>query len=109
MKSAFVPGPAATFIIDTVLGPIAIRAAGALIRQSLRCARLGTVKKASAAPGSRALANGLAQARVANFRAHQQRFNRERAEYFSATVTKLRAAIENVSVADPSDRTPPRR
>jgi len=49
------------------------------------------------------------QARVADFRAHQQRFNRERAEYFSATLTKLRAAIENVSVADPSDRTPPRR
>jgi hypothetical protein len=49
------------------------------------------------------------QARVADFRAHQQRFNRERAEYFSATLTKLRAAIETNSVADPSDRTPPRR
>jgi hypothetical protein len=49
------------------------------------------------------------QARVANFRAHQQRFNRERAEYFSATLTKLRTAIENDTVADPSDRTPPRR
>jgi hypothetical protein len=49
------------------------------------------------------------QARVADFRAHQQRFNRERAEYFNATLTKLRAAIENDSVADPSDRTPPRR
>jgi hypothetical protein len=48
-------------------------------------------------------------ARVANFRAHQQRFNREREEYFSATLTKLRTAIENDSVADPSDRTPPRR
>jgi hypothetical protein len=49
------------------------------------------------------------QARVANFRAHQQRFNRERGEYFSATLTKLRAAIENESAPDPSDRTPPRR
>jgi hypothetical protein len=49
------------------------------------------------------------QARVANFRAHQQRFNRERAEYFSATLTKLRSAIENDSAPDPSDRTPPRR
>jgi hypothetical protein len=35
------------------------------------------------------------QARVANFRAHQQRFNREREEYCSATLTKLRAAIAN--------------
>jgi hypothetical protein len=35
------------------------------------------------------------QARVANFRAHQQRFNREREEYCSATLTKLRAAIDN--------------
>jgi hypothetical protein len=49
------------------------------------------------------------QARVANFRAHQQRFNRERAEYFSATLTKLRTAIENDSAPDRSDRTPPRR
>ena len=48
-------------------------------------------------------------ARVANFRAHQQRFNRERAEYFSATLTRLRAAIENDSAPDPSDRAPPRR
>jgi len=37
------------------------------------------------------------QARVANFRAHQQRFNREREEYCSATLTKLRAAIDNAS------------
>jgi hypothetical protein len=35
------------------------------------------------------------QARVANFRAHQQRFHREREEYCSATLTKLRAAIAN--------------
>jgi hypothetical protein len=49
------------------------------------------------------------QARVANFRAHQQRFNRERAEYFSATLTKLRTAIENDTAPDRSDRTPPRR
>jgi hypothetical protein len=49
------------------------------------------------------------QARVANFRAHQQRFNREREEYFSATLTKLRTAIENDAAPDPSDRTPPRR
>ena len=35
------------------------------------------------------------QARVANFRAHQERFNREREQYCSATLTKLRAAIDN--------------
>jgi hypothetical protein len=33
------------------------------------------------------------QNRVANFRAHQQRFHRERQEYFSATLAKARAAI----------------
>jgi hypothetical protein len=49
------------------------------------------------------------QARVANFRAHQERFNRERAEYFCATLTKLRAAIESDSAPDRSDMTPPRR
>jgi len=39
------------------------------------------------------------QARVANFRAHQERFNREREEYCSATLTKLRAAIGNASAS----------
>jgi len=47
-------------------------------------------------------------ARVANFRAHQQRFTREREEYFKTTLTKVRTAIEDESAPDPSDRTPPR-
>jgi LmbE family N-acetylglucosaminyl deacetylase len=34
------------------------------------------------------------QARIASFRAHQERFNRERAEYFSATIARLRAALD---------------
>jgi hypothetical protein len=34
------------------------------------------------------------QARIASFRVHQERFNRERAEYFSATLARLRAAID---------------
>ena len=49
------------------------------------------------------------QARVANFRAHQERFNREREEYFSATLTKLRASIKNDSAPDPTDRAPRNR
>jgi hypothetical protein len=35
------------------------------------------------------------QHRVASFRAHQERFNKERAEYFSATIAKARAAIDD--------------
>ena len=34
-------------------------------------------------------------ARLASFRAHQERFNREREEYFSATLQKLRTAIKD--------------
>jgi hypothetical protein len=34
------------------------------------------------------------QARIASFRAHQDRFNRERAEYFNATLAKLRAKLQ---------------
>jgi hypothetical protein len=34
--------------------------------------------------------------RVASFRAHQQRFNREREEYFSATITKLKASMKDL-------------
>lgn len=36
------------------------------------------------------------QARIANFRKHQERFEREREEYCTATLTKLRAAIHDV-------------
>jgi hypothetical protein len=35
------------------------------------------------------------KARIASFRAHQERFNREREEYFSATLARLRAAIKD--------------
>lgn len=33
--------------------------------------------------------------RIASFRAHQERFNREREEYFSATLARVRAAIKD--------------
>ncbi len=36
------------------------------------------------------------QARIAGFRAHQERFNKERQEYFSATLARLRASIEQL-------------
>ncbi|MBC9882568.1 hypothetical protein G8O24_35250 [Bradyrhizobium sp. INPA01-394B] len=35
------------------------------------------------------------QARIANFRKHQERFEREREEYCAATLAKLRAAIRD--------------
>jgi len=37
------------------------------------------------------------QARIADFRRHQERFEREREEYCAATLTKLRAAIRDAS------------
>jgi hypothetical protein len=37
------------------------------------------------------------RARVASFRAHQERFNREREQYFSATLQRLRAAIKDAN------------
>jgi hypothetical protein len=40
------------------------------------------------------LANEI-RARIASFRAHQERFNREREEYFAATLARLRAAVED--------------
>jgi len=36
------------------------------------------------------------QGRIASFRAHQERFKRERHEYFSATLARLRASIEQL-------------
>lgn len=35
------------------------------------------------------------QARITNFRKHQERFEREREEYCAATLTRLRAAISD--------------
>ena len=39
------------------------------------------------------------RARIASFRAHQERFNREREEYFSATLARLRAAMKDSSIS----------
>src|SRR5436305_4180301 len=44
------------------------------------------------------------QARIANFRKHQERFEREREEYCAATLTKLRAAIRDPSARPPADK-----
>jgi len=41
------------------------------------------------------------RARIANFRAHQERFNREREEYFSATLTRLRASMKDTPPPGP--------
>ncbi|QPF94346.1 hypothetical protein [Bradyrhizobium commune] len=43
------------------------------------------------------------QARIANFRKHQERFEREREEYCAATLTRLRAAIRAPSTRPPAD------
>jgi hypothetical protein len=40
------------------------------------------------------------RSRIANFRAHQERFNRERAEYFNATLIRLRAALDEARAAN---------
>ena len=42
------------------------------------------------------------QARIANFRKHQERFEREREEYCAATLTKVRAAIRDAGPPPPA-------
>ena len=44
------------------------------------------------------------QNRIANFRKHQERFEREREEYCAATLTKLRAAIRDPSLRPGADQ-----
>jgi hypothetical protein len=41
------------------------------------------------------------QNRIEGFRAHQERFNRERAEYFNATLARLRATLDDARAANP--------
>jgi hypothetical protein len=45
--------------------------------------------------GASEVANEI-RARVAGFRAHQERFNREREEYFSQTLARLKAQINQM-------------
>ncbi|KJC34772.1 hypothetical protein [Bradyrhizobium sp. LTSP857] len=44
------------------------------------------------------------QARIASFKKHQERFEREREEYCAATLTRLRAAIRDPSTRPPADK-----
>jgi hypothetical protein len=44
------------------------------------------------------------KARIANFRAHQQRFLREREEYCSATMAKVRATLNDQASPPRSDK-----
>ncbi|OPY99988.1 hypothetical protein A5906_24490 [Bradyrhizobium sacchari] len=44
------------------------------------------------------------QARIANFRKHQERFEREREEYCAATLTKLRAALRDSGPLPPTEK-----
>ena len=44
------------------------------------------------------------QARIANFRKHQERFEREREEYCAATLAKLRADIRNAAPPPPAQK-----
>ena len=61
--------------------------------------RIVELPPAAAAPAPRPIApSDMAnevRARVASFRAHQERFNREREQYFSATLERLRASIKD--------------
>ncbi len=45
------------------------------------------------------------KARVANFRAHQERFTREREAYFNSTLARLRTTIGTAPEPNPIDRT----
>jgi hypothetical protein len=44
------------------------------------------------------------RARIAGFRAHQERFNRERDEYFSKTLAKLKATLDDMPQTLRSDK-----
>jgi hypothetical protein len=56
-------------------------------------ARIVPVAPRGVVPGE--MANEI-RARVAGFRAHQERFNREREEYFSQTLAKLKATLNEM-------------
>ena len=56
-------------------------------------ARITALAPRGVVPGE--MANEI-RARIAGFRAHQERFNREREEYFSQTLAKLKATLDEM-------------
>jgi hypothetical protein len=54
-------------------------------------------------PGASSDVRSEIQARIANFRKHQERFEREREEYCAATLGKLRAAIGDAPPRPPAE------
>jgi hypothetical protein len=66
---------------------------------ALEPVRIASPPPLPAAPAARSQLQGEMaseiRARVASFRAHQERFNREREEYFNQTLARLRAAAKD--------------
>ena len=48
------------------------------------------------------------KSRIASFRAHQERFHREREEYFRSTLARLRATMKDDPTAGPRGKNDPR-
>jgi hypothetical protein len=90
--------------VETALGaavaPSAIAIASPTVTpkfapQSLRQPSVAPTSPAAQRPIAPSEVAAEIRARIAGFRAHQERFNRERDEYFSATLARLRAAIKD--------------
>ena len=105
LGGGFAPAPAAELpafelpVLDLSLRPAAKPVA------PIEPVRIAERPPAAASPTSRPFTPGdmtsEIRARVASFRAHQERFNREREQYFSATLERLRAAIKEAPPAHP--------
>jgi hypothetical protein len=96
LDGGFAPAPAAELPALRELDP-SLRPAP----KPVEPVRIAERAPAAASPAPRPMAPGdmasEIRARVASFRAHQERFNREREQYFSATLERLRAAIKDAT------------
>jgi hypothetical protein len=97
----------ATKQIDAVkpIDAIKIAEQPANIPFSVPAARLSVPAARPTVPAARPSVSGDVRAeiqnRVASFRAHQQRFHRERDEYCSATLAKMRVLVSDDSASVP--------
>ena len=74
--------------------PQAIEPQNILSQPALPQPEMRQVQLPPALPGGRSAYQNEIQARVNNFRAHQQRFRKEREDYCSATMAKVHATLE---------------
>ena len=98
------PQAAAPFEAPKATPAVSIPDIEAMLAETISVAPTPPKPVQSARPEPKVDFQSEIRARVANFRAHQERFNREREAYCSATLAKVHAALRDDDTAPPQGK-----